>query len=84
MCNGSKGNDKFNNSRMAKVIIRTTRKVMPALLPPGAIDDIAKVCGCGRKTVYNALRKGMKGPVSNRVKAYCLEKDGTEVENNNE
>ena len=42
MCNGSKGNDKFNNSRMAKVIIRTTRKVMPALLPPGAIDDIAK------------------------------------------
>lgn len=67
---------------MAKVIIHKKKKIMPALLPPGAMEDIAKACSCGRKTVYNALRRGLRGPMSNKVKAYCLEKYGSEVEGN--
>lgn len=64
---------------MAKVIIKKTKKVMPALLPPGAINDIAKALGCVRSTVWDALRNNRKGPVSDKIRAYVLERYGTEV-----
>lgn len=64
---------------MTKVIIRKTKKVMPALLPPGAIGDIARTLGCVRSTVWDALRNNRRGPVSDKIRAYVLEKYGTEV-----
>nr|DAY55016.1 MAG TPA: putative GntR-family transcriptional regulator [Caudoviricetes sp.] len=63
---------------MAKQIIKKKKKVMPDLLPPGAMSDISKVCGCSRKTVYNALRRQYKGIISDKVRAYVVEKYGVE------
>lgn len=63
---------------MAKQIIKKKKKVMPTLLPPGAMSDISRVCDCSRKTVYNALRCQSKGIKSDKVRAYVLEKYGVE------
>lgn len=67
---------------MAKVIIKKTKKMMPALLPPGAIMDIAKVLGHSRTTVWGALRKNRQGEAADKIRTYVLEKYGTEVEGN--
>ncbi len=64
---------------MAKIVIEKMRKMMPALLPPGAISETAKVMKCSRSTVWDALRNNRKGPVSDRIRAYVLEKYGREV-----
>ena len=53
---------------------------MPLILPPGAKGEIAKTLGCGRATVWAALVHNRKGPVANKIRAYVLEKYGTEVE----
>lgn len=63
-----------------QIVIKKKKKVMPTLLPPGAMGSISKACGCSRKTVYNALRQQYKGIVSDKVRAYVLEKYGVEVE----
>lgn len=64
---------------MTKIVIEKKRKVMPMLLPMGAISETAKVVKCSRSTVWDALRNNRKGPVSERIRAYVLEKYGTEV-----
>ena len=48
-------------------------------LPRGAMGEIARALGGGQKTVYNALRRGMTGKVSDRVKLYVLERYGAGV-----
>ena len=53
---------------MAKVIIKKTKKMMPALLPPGAIMDIAKVLGHSRTTVWGALRKNRQGEAADKIR----------------
>lgn len=63
---------------MAKQILKKKEKVMPTLLPPGAMSDISRVCDCSRKTVYNALRCQNRGIVADKVRAYVLEKYGVE------
>ena len=45
----------------------------------GGMGEIARALGCGQKTVYNALRRGMTGKVSDRVKLYVLERYGAGV-----
>jgi hypothetical protein len=35
---------------------------------PGYMTKLAKTCGCSRMTVYNALRRNLKGDVADRVR----------------
>lgn len=48
-------------------------------MPRGSMKEIARATGCGQKTVYNALRRGLSGDKADRVKRYVLEKYGKEV-----
>ena len=66
---------------MTKIVIKKTKKVMPALLPPNWVRDTVKALGCARSTVWDAMRNGRKGPVADRIRAYVLEKYGTVAEN---
>ena len=52
---------------------------MPALLPSGWVLETAKAMKCARSTVWDAMRNNRKGPVSDKIRAYVLEKYGTEV-----
>jgi hypothetical protein len=36
--------------------------------PSGYVNELAKLCGCSRITVYNALRKGLRGEKSDMVR----------------
>ena len=38
------------------------------LLPNGYINDLAKLCGCSRETVRNALRKNQRGEKADLVR----------------
>lgn len=66
---------------MTKVVIKKIKKVMPALLPSGWVQETAKAMGCSRSTVWDAMRNNRKGPVSDKIRAYVLEKYGTEIKN---
>ena len=39
-----------------------------SLPPMGYVQELAKLCGCDRRTVNNALRKNMKGKKADRVR----------------
>ena len=38
------------------------------LLPMGYVTELAKICGCTRATVFNALRKNARGEKCDRVR----------------
>lgn len=50
---------------MATTIIKEVE--LPVLPPKGWKKKVAKAAGCSEKTVYNALRGGIKGPQANKV-----------------
>jgi hypothetical protein len=35
---------------------------------PGYVNELAKLCGCSRQTVWNALRTGAKGEKADMVR----------------
>lgn len=40
---------------------------LPVVPPKGWAEAVAAAAGVSRKTVYNALQRGIKGPQSNKV-----------------
>lgn len=58
---------------------RECSRFLRVRMPRGAMKEIAKATGCGQKTVYNALRRGMSGDKADMVKRYVMEKYGKEV-----
>ena len=43
-------------------------KVVIAPPPAGYVGELARLCGCSRATVFNALRKGQRGEKSEMVR----------------
>ena len=54
-----------------------TRNFVP---PMGYVTELAKLCGCTRQTVRNALRKNSPGEVAERVRRMFRVKYLTEME----
>lgn len=50
---------------MATIIIKEVE--LPLLPPPGWKKLVAEAAGVSEKTVYNALRRGLRGEQSNKV-----------------
>lgn len=50
---------------MSTIIIKEVE--LPLLPPRGWKKRVAQAAGCSEKTVYNALRGGIKGPQANKV-----------------
>jgi hypothetical protein len=48
--------------------IRIKEVELPSVLPVGWKSEVAKAAGVGEKTVYNAIRKGMRGPQCDRAR----------------
>jgi hypothetical protein len=42
------------------------RNVLPP--PSGYVTELARLCGCGRVTVFNALKRNAKGPKAELVR----------------
>jgi hypothetical protein len=45
--------------------MKTDRIIVP---PSGYVNELAKLCGCTRATVFNALRKDSKGDKADMVR----------------
>lgn len=52
--------------------------VKQRILPPptGYIQELARLCGCGRVTVYMALKRNAKGPKAEMVRKMYRTKYG--------
>lgn len=75
--------DKSTNihKKMKTIIIKNVE--MPLFPPKGWKKKVAQAAGCSEKTVYNALRGGIRGPQANKVfeayKQVCGENPTIEI-----
>jgi hypothetical protein len=47
-------------------VIKSERVILPP--PAGYVNELARLCGCSRATVFNALRRGQAGEKADMVR----------------